>query len=77
MARSTAAILPRELWDIDQTAEALGVTRQYLYDRRHAGRAPGTLARVLSGRLVWDPDELHQWWVEGADPHWQRNQAGA
>jgi hypothetical protein len=46
------------------------MTPQHLYDTRHRGRAPGILARRIGKFLVWDTDELAEWWAAGAPPQW-------
>jgi hypothetical protein len=52
------------------------LSAQHLYDSRHRGRAPGSMARRLGKFLVWDADELAEWWAAGTPTYWPPNDEG-
>ena len=75
MSGKTTPAIPRpeDRWFMEDMTEALDVTPEWIYQRRHHGQAPGSLARKLGLRLIWDPEEVRRWWAEGADPNWTPN----
>jgi hypothetical protein len=70
--------LPTRFLLIDDVVAAFPTirNRQQLYDGRCDGRAPGSMARNVGGRLVWDPDELAEWWAARAPKTWPPEDEG-
>lgn len=53
---------PRELLDVEETAEFFRTSVAALYSQRHRGEAPGALAVKVGRKLLWRRSDLEAWW---------------